>query len=309
MIHIIEICPRFVNEPQRGIIAFMIGGSLLIVNADDFGRTPGVVEGVFETHWRGVVTSTTAMINLPGAKAAVRRAVGEMPSLGIGVHLNLTAGRPVLPLADVPSLVGPDGRFYPVRELVHHLEELEPAHVRAELLAQIEHFRSCGREPTHLDAHHHSLYLSGRLFRILAEVASRYRLPIRYPWPRRLMGRDETRRLAEFHHISLAALAEAVAASHAILERSGLRAPRRCILSFYGPDATLDHLLSLIADLPDGVTELMCHPARTDEALRAQSGYAEERERELAILTDPRVVKRLEDEGVQLTDYSVLQLP
>jgi predicted glycoside hydrolase/deacetylase ChbG (UPF0249 family) len=267
-----------------------------------------VVEGVLEAQRQGIVTSTTAMINLPGADAAVQRATEEAPSLRIGVHLNLTAGRPVLPLDDVPSLVGPDGHFYSIRELVHRLEELEPAHVRAELLAQIEHFRSCGREPTHLDAHHHSLYLSGRLFRILAEVASRYSLPIRYPWPRGSIGRDESRRLAEFHHISPTALSEAVAACDAILERSGLRTPECCILSFYGPGATLDHLLSLIKSLPDGVTELMCHPARTDEALLAQSGYAEERERELAILKNPRVGERLEDEGVQLTDYSVLQL-
>ncbi|HEC34862.1 MAG TPA: ChbG/HpnK family deacetylase, partial [Chloroflexi bacterium] len=163
---------------------------LLIVNADDFGRTDGVTEGILQAHLHGIVTSTTAMVNLPGAERAVRRATAEAPDLGVGVHLNLTAGRPLLPPDEVPSLLGPDGCFYPIHRLVPHLMDLSPDQVRAELTAQIERFRSWGREPTHLDSHHHVLYLAPHLFRLLVELADRYHLPIRNPWPRESVGRE-----------------------------------------------------------------------------------------------------------------------
>jgi len=279
---------------------------LLIVNADDFGRTPGVTEGILQAHQRGIVTSTTAMVNLPGAEAGVRRARAEAPDLGIGIHLNLTAGQPFLSPGDVPSLVGPDGRFHPVRRLVPRLEDLNPDQVRAELEAQIEQFRSWGGEPTHLDSHHHVLYLSPHLFRVLMELAERYHLPIRYPWPRESMGRKDLTRLAEAHRLSPEDLPAVIAGCHAILERSAVPTPDRCILSFYGPGATREHLLDLIADLPEGLGELMCHPGLADAHLRAQSGYAEERERELAVLTDPRVHKAIHAGDLHLVSFSVL---
>jgi predicted glycoside hydrolase/deacetylase ChbG (UPF0249 family) len=278
----------------------------LIINADDFGRTPGVTEGILQTHQRGVVTSTTAMVNLPGAEAAVRRARAEAPEMGIGIHLNLTAGQPLLPPGDVSSLVGPDGRFHPVRRLVPRLKDLNLDQVRVELEAQIERFRSWGDEPTHLDSHHHVLYLSPHLFRVLVELAERYHLPIRYPWPREPTGRKDLARLAEAHRLSPEDLPAVIAGCHAILERSAVPTPDHCILSFYGPGATREHLLDLIVGLPEGVSELMCHPALPDVALRAQSGYAEERERELAVLTDPRVHKAIHASGIHLVPFSVL---
>jgi predicted glycoside hydrolase/deacetylase ChbG (UPF0249 family) len=274
---------------------------LLIVNGDDFGRTPGITEGILQAHHGGIVTSTTVMVNLPGAGAAVQRARREAPRLGVGVHLNLTAGRPVLPPKQVPTLVDPAGCFYPVRELIPRLHTLDPEQVEAELVAQIERFRSWGSGPTHLDCHHHLLYLAPVLFRILLDLADRYRLPIRYPW--RTTG--DLDRLAEAHRVPAKALPPIIAECDALLHQSGVRAPDRCILSFYGEGATLEHLLDLIEELPEGVAELMCHPGRVDARLAAVSGYVQERERELAILTHPRVRERLAARGVRLTDFRV----
>ncbi|MGD1996889.1 MAG: carbohydrate deacetylase [Anaerolineae bacterium] len=280
---------------------------LLIVNADDFGRTPGVTEGVLQAHERGIVTSTTAMVNLSGAERAVQGAGERAPELGMGVHLNITAGRPILPPGEIPSLVGSDGGFYPIRRLVARLGELALGQVGAELMAQVERFRSWGREPTHLDSHHHVLYLSSALFRVLVGVADRYHLPIRYPWPRGPISRGELARLAEAHRVSSDDLPSIMADCHAILRQSRLRTPDRCILSFYGPGATLEDLLGSIEGLPQGVSEMMCHPGLADADLRGSSGYAEERERELAILTDPQLQDVLRDEGVKLADFSVLR--
>jgi len=97
----------------------------LIVNADDFGLTRGVSEGILAAHRHGIVTSTTVLVTLPVARDLRDRLVRS--GMGIGLHVNLTLGRP---LTRAPSLVGRDGRFRAFERLF-------------------------GRGPTHLDTHHH----------------------------------------------------------------------------------------------------------------------------------------------------------
>jgi len=286
---------------------YNIGVHALIVNADDLGRTPGVSEGILRAYRDGIVSSTTVMVNLPGAEETVRRAREAAPRLGIGIHLNLTAGPPVLPPQAIPSLVGRDGWFYPIHAFVNRLAALDLEQVRAELTAQIERFRAWGGEPTHLDAHHHAPYLAPRLFEVLAGLAARYGLPIRYPWPREAVGADELARLAQAHRLPPEALPAVVAGCRAIFDECDLRAPDRCLLSFYGSGATLEHLLELIAGLPEGVSELMTHPGLADADLVAQSGYAGQREQELAALTDPRAREALAAAGVRLASFAVLE--
>lgn len=82
----------------------------LIVNADDLGRTPGINAGIFEAHARGLVTSATLMVGFTPAKEATD-AWARSPEIGIGLHVALTGGRPILPSEEVPSLVDGEGRF------------------------------------------------------------------------------------------------------------------------------------------------------------------------------------------------------
>lgn len=82
----------------------------LIVNADDFGVTAGVSRGILDAVRHGIVRSTTAMVNLPG-EADLDADAASLRGLGIGLHLNLTWGRPVAPADRVASLVDGDGRF------------------------------------------------------------------------------------------------------------------------------------------------------------------------------------------------------
>jgi predicted glycoside hydrolase/deacetylase ChbG (UPF0249 family) len=83
----------------------------LIVNADDLGIFPGVNRGILEAHLNGIITSTTAMINLPDAEEGIRMVQREAPRLGMGLHFNLSFGAPVTPPEQVPSLIKANGRF------------------------------------------------------------------------------------------------------------------------------------------------------------------------------------------------------
>lgn len=144
----------------------------LIVNADDFGLTQGINAAVIRAHRQGVLTSATLMAGGLAWREAVELAA-ETPTLGVGVHLTLTALGPVLPPEQVPALVDSSGRFRRQfwRVLIWNKEQ-----VRAEWHAQIQRLMAAGLEPTHLDSHHH-IHLWPSLMTIACELAREFGIP------------------------------------------------------------------------------------------------------------------------------------
>src|SRR5215208_1381480 len=110
----------------------------LIINSDDYGRTPEISRGIREAHLRGVVTSTTCMMNIPTTAADITVALQETPKLGMGVHLVLTMGKPILPPAAVSSITDKNGNFFKYDPLIEHLPSLNMAEIKAEWHSQIE---------------------------------------------------------------------------------------------------------------------------------------------------------------------------
>ncbi len=246
-------------------------GKLLVVNADDLGRTAGINAGIFEAHRRGIVTSATLMVGFPAAVEAAAM-LGSYPDLGVGLHVTLTGARPTLPPEEVPSLIGADGRFVAKPEGMAAPVEAE---VLAEARNQLARFRELtGRMPTHLDSHHHS-HRRPEVLAVLIEIALEHRLPVRAASP------EVGERLR----------AAGVATTDHFVER------------FFGDEARLDVLLEILRGLQPGSTELMCHPARLDDELRATSSYVDARECELAVLTDPAVRAALDEAGIRLADF------
>ena len=148
----------------------------LIVNADDFNLTEGVTRGILDGHRNGIITSTTVMVNLPGL-ARTRDVAQETPGLGLGLHVNLTLGAPVLSAATVPSLVGANGCF--VRDRNQVGEVGVPSELRDEVAAQANRFEAVfGRRPTHLDTHYH-MHRLPRVLTAVLDVAADLRVPVR----------------------------------------------------------------------------------------------------------------------------------
>jgi len=258
----------------------------LIVNADDYGRTPGVSQGIRQAHQEGIVTSTTAMLNMPGVEAALRQAQEECPALGLGVHLTLTSGAPVLPAGQVTSLTGGAARFPGLDEQMPRLEALKMDEIQAEWRAQIERFMAVvGHAPDHLDSHHHFSYLSPALLESLLILAQEYACPIRLPLRR--LDERQANGLPEELLPHIAAFAPALLAARPV------RCPDYFSAEFYAETATLAQLRQIINRLPLGVTELMCHPGYADAALLAGSSYNQQRQHELALLTDPSLALEL----------------
>ena len=263
----------------------------LIVNSDDYGRTPDISRGIREAHLLGVVTSTTCMMNLPTTTNDIALALRDAPTLQMGVHLVLTMGCPLLPREAVSSLTDANGNFFKYAPFIEHLTSIDVQDVKAEWRAQIEAFiRASRRKPTHLDSHHHSSYFSPELFQAMLELAKEYDCAIRFPFTGEIMRElEETNKQV----------------SDLVKEFNPSR-PDCFIADFYDEGATKEHLLSILDNLPEGISELMCHPGHVDGAFATESVYNYQRERELQILTDPSIQEIIQANGIELTTFADL---
>ena len=131
----------------------------LIVNADDFGLTPGINRAIAALHDAGAVTSATLMANGPAFEDAVALARAR-PTLGVGCHVVLTDGTPVCSPRTIPSLMARDGHsFRPslgsflAALLTYHID---PGDIEREAVAQIRRLQQAGVPVTHLDTHKHT---------------------------------------------------------------------------------------------------------------------------------------------------------
>lgn len=269
----------------------------IIINSDDYGRTPDISRGIRESHLNGVVSSTTCMMNIPTTAHDVAVAVQETPKLGLGVHLVLTMGKPILPPEAVPSIVDANGNHLKYDPFIENLPRLNIHEVKAEWRAQIEAFiRAAGRRPDHLDSHHHSSFFTPELFRGMLEIAREYGCPIRNPIA---YGNNPT--------AGMPGIAQPMS-EHAprLMKEFNARSTDTMFVNFYDEGATHEELLNILSKVENGTSEIMCHPGYVDEAFAKESVYNFQRERELKILTDPAIKQAIESRGIDLITFSDL---
>lgn len=259
---------------------------VLVVNADDFGFTRDVNQGIVEAHRGGILTSTTLMATGPAFDDAVRLA-RETPSLDVGCHLVLV-GAPPFP-ATVAQLT--------------QAVALKRIRVYDELSAQVRRILDAGLKPTHLDTHKHT-HLLPPVLDAVARIAEEFAIPwVRRPFdlPLQTGGAGWKTRAAN------RAFGMVRGRFERVLRRHGCRFTDH----FAGFQLTgrfdAASLAALIRVLPEGSTEFMCHPGHCGEELRAaRTRLKESRERELRALTAPEVRAAIGEAGVRLAGFSGL---
>ena len=243
----------------------------LIVNADDFGLTPGINRAIAELHTAGVLTSATLMANGPAFEDAVSTA-HAYPTLGVGCHIVLTDGTPISPPEKIPSLLGPDHKtFRPsLSSFLFALcrNQINQAEVEHEACAQIQRLHSTGIRITHLDTHKHT-HLFPTIARPLLAAAEAANVPaIRNPfeptWSRALNQGGLSRRFA---FAALSSLRPAFESHPQILNHRIATTDGTLAISATG-DLTPTTLAQILAALPStGSYELCCHPGYNDRDL------------------------------------------
>jgi chitin disaccharide deacetylase len=266
----------------------------LVVNADDFGFTPDVNQGIVDAHHLGILTATTLMANGAAFEDAVRLA-RETPTLDIGCHLVLVGGESLLTGKPYPPTVG------------RLLAALARGEIRPyeELAAQVRHTVNAGVHPTHLDTHKHT-HLAPSVLEAVARLGEEFDIRwVRRPFDFPLNALRGT--VPRLKRLTSDALGLMRRRFHGVLEKRGCRTTDHFAgFQITGRFRTAE-LVQLLGWIPEGSTELMCHPGHCGEALRgAHTRLKESRAQELEALVAPETREALERNGIELARYEEL---
>ncbi|MGB2592252.1 MAG: ChbG/HpnK family deacetylase [Candidatus Acidiferrum sp.] len=284
----------------------------LIVNADDLGWTEGVNRGIAEAHRNGIVTSASLLANGP-AFASGAELARATPGLGVGVHLNLSEGEPSAPREKVGSLLNERGELDGRPEsLLLRLarRNLALEEVEREWNAQIQRVRDAAIAPTHLDGHRHVQMLPG-LFEIALRLAKKHGIAaVRIAHEESSLraalsaGANQKGTVVMRQGVQARGLKLLAPDAHEKAERAGIAtADYFCGIAQTG-EMTREGVLRLIEILPEGTTELMCHPGYADEELaKSATRLQSSRQSELEILTDTAIRNLVASQGIRLIDY------
>jgi len=275
----------------------------IIVNADDFGRHVLINRAVERGVTDGVLRSATIM---PGGAAFDDAAelAARSPKLGVGIHLTLVNGNPVLPPAEIPSLVTEAGIFvddhtaFAVRLLrgAVNLDE-----VRAELGAQLRRVEAAGIHPTHADSHQHMHVLPG-VIDIVLDLCRAAGIPAMRA-PRAPLFAGSFGGIGQLiGRTGLAILTHRAAAK---AQRRGIRVPDHFAGIVAGEAVDTATLTGIAASLRDGVTEVMLHPGTDNAVLIRDCLWDHDFEAELSALSAPAVRDALAAACAEIVNFRI----
>lgn len=230
----------------------------LLVTADDFGSGPGRNAGILAAFRHGLVTGASLLANGPAFAAAA--ALARSHDLPVGVHLNLSEGRPLS--GPIAGLTDAGGAFPGKAGLRRVLAggEFDAAAAQRELAAQVAHVRAAGLAPTHLDSHQHWALYPAATVLLIATARAAGIGAVRRPAPQELAATDPGGLLGD----ELALYRRLAPACDTALAASGLTTPA----GLYGMPLLdrLDEtaLRGLLSSLSPGTWELMTHPGEMD---------------------------------------------
>ncbi len=291
------------DEPPQPKVVH--GEKVLIINADDLCMNDETSRAITESFQSGIVTSTSAFVNFPGAVVNLQRIHKEYPELPIGLHLNLTEGKPVLSSNEISSLVDKNGNFYSPDKIISRLADMKIEEVRKELNAQVKLFLSSGIPLDHINCHHHIAALYTPFHIVMREIALANNVPMRNPVPYSIYkkmninsgggGSFAAKKMITygiFHPFKSIPMMKKVGPAAFIEQEkidslAGVRMPDWFIDAFY-ENATANDLISIISQLPEGTSELMCHPGIPGE---------------LTVLCSPDVRRNLNERKVKLINF------
>jgi hopanoid biosynthesis associated protein HpnK len=277
--------------------------NFLIVTADDFGLHASVNEAVEQASRAGVLTAASLMVAAPAAADAVRRA-RALPGLRVGLHLVLADGRAMLSRELIPDLADEaghmNGRMF-ANGVRFFLSPKVRRQLAAEIRAQFAAFARTGLALDHVNVHKH-FHLHPTLLNMLLLIGREYGVPaVRVP--------DEPLWFAAQAGGWPAGAGTALLAPWIALMKRRLRAarmPHNDRIFGVAASGAMDEatLLTILARLPPGVTEIYLHPATLSGAAIASSMPEYRHCDELAALLSPRVRGAIGALGLGLGGYA-----
>lgn len=282
----------------------------LITNSDDFGLTDSITDAIIETHLNGIMTSTTMMANMKGFENAAKKAK-EIKTLGIGIHFNLTEGKPISNPESIPLLLDENGYFKKNKiQRKNFLFGYEKKNqIEIELTAQLIKLLDHGITPTHFDSHHH---ITGTPcgFKASMAVAEKFEIKkaritnIDYRYTEKIsIGKN-------FKHKILNLKTSLIHAKNKRdLRKQGFKTPDTKILPIRVWPVRKDPIeqfIQTLSVLENGVTEISFHPGYENSYPDDTESTKKLRIRDFSVATSSRVRKSMKEMGIELISFKDL---
>lgn len=244
----------------------------IIFNGDDFGLSPGCNAAIADCAKKGLLRSTSIMMNMPYAAQAADLAK-DLPFLSVGIHFNLTVGTP---MTKTYPLTKEDGTFS--KDILHEEANLSREDIYAELLAQYQAFvQMFGRKPAHINSHH-GLEQNRTARSVMQQMSRDYDIPMRgYIY-------DGTRQMEGISFIT----------------------PTLFMPSIKGPVPAADVIAWLETQPADAIVEIAAHPGYVDPYMQQISSLTTGREADAALFMDESLKAWTAGKGAQVQDYTCI---
>ena len=272
-----------------------------VVNADDFGLSTCINEGISVAYQQGILRSASLMPNGEAFSDAVDR-IRQLPGLGVGVHLSLVGEGPIAPINSLRGLAkqGKLPNSYVDFTRGYLLRTFTLAEIRREMRAQIDRVLNAGIQPTHLDSHQHIHVLPG-ILDVTLDLAQDYKINVvRVPDDRAaLFGLPRS-----WRSMQLAALVLLSALARKKIGKKKLKSAG--VFHGLAVSGRLDteSLAAILSRLQEGVHEIMCHPGVETAALRQRYAWGYAWETEMAALRSSAVKQIVERRGIRLRNFA-----
>lgn len=282
----------------------------LIINADGYGFFYGANRAIEETVQSGTVTSLSVNVNFPAAQE-LPEFLKKYPHMSVAVHLNPIAGPALSSRKEVPTLVNSDGEFHGP-EFTPRLQsgKINLKELELELSRQVELGKQlAGSSLTHIDSQENR-HLYPRYFKVFLRIARKNGIQRMRTHAHFICAETANPRKSAIRYYlnDPIRIATHLFARYEmwLARRSGLRMADRMMSVGWidGANKTLMRSwINLLSNVPEGISEVYCHPAYVDDVLRKYATYVDEREKEREVLTSPKLKQAIQQKEIQLISF------
>ncbi len=278
----------------------------LIITADDYGMSNAVNRAIDAGIGAGLITSTNVMTNMPFYKEAAK--LKENPAISLGIHWVLASGKPVLPAAEIPSLVAPNGEFYPYPVFRQRLRKklISFEDIKKELLAQYRLYYECLGQPdywnthqnTHVDFGIYRLFVDTALELGITSMRSHQRIYVK--------GSNNSQKQPLLWRIAEPIKAKMLDCWQHNAHKRGMRSPEGLIVCLNESDTNEPaYVFSHIAWKNSRIGEYVIHPA-TENDSPYFGKIVEKRITEYQLFSSQNTLDILHENGIEPVNYSIL---
>jgi predicted glycoside hydrolase/deacetylase ChbG (UPF0249 family) len=273
----------------------------ILITADDYGMCQPVDTAIDECIAAGLVTTTNVILNMETLNNA-KTLKTRFPHISVGIHWNVTTGKPLLETEQISTLVDENGNFFTLSEFKKRMSkgDIKKNHLKAELRAQYKAFYELCGKPDYWNTHENSA-LCLKAFNIFSRLAKEYGIPATRNFQRVYIDIESVpfkRRLKECVHKVAADILFGIIIKGNFVMPDARLFPFRLESKF-----DINKLMSVLNSSRCNSIEIVAHPAVTTDH-KFFGNISKDRLDEYAFFSNNELRKIFEKNGLMLTNFA-----